>query len=77
MTPTAENSVLQISGVVSGERNITCSAMAQRPSLQFSMADVRVFVTRQECLYPPMPRSHVQLRPLTDGVCLLSELPVG
>ena len=41
MTPTAENSVLQISGVVSGKLNITCSAMAQRLSLQFSMAGVR------------------------------------
>jgi hypothetical protein len=41
MTPTAENSVLQISGVVSGKLNITCSAMAQRLSLKFSMADVR------------------------------------
>ena len=43
VTPTAEDSVLQISGVVSGKRNVMCSAsmMAQRPSLKFSMADVR------------------------------------
>ena len=40
VAPTAENDVLQISGVVSGKRNVMCSAMAQRPSLMFSMADV-------------------------------------
>ena len=32
--------MLQISGAVSGKRNVMCSAMAQRPSLKFSMADV-------------------------------------
>jgi hypothetical protein len=30
VTPTAENSMLQISGVVSGKRNIMCSAHEQQ-----------------------------------------------
>ena len=39
-SPKAENSAMQINGVVSGKRSATCSAVVGRPSMRFSMADV-------------------------------------
>jgi hypothetical protein len=39
VAPPTENVEMQINGVVSGKRNVTCSAMVQRPALQFSLVD--------------------------------------